>query len=74
MSVYTKIYAAESTRKDGSVTIKVNKEELTELYQEADYWADSFDCYMMPRGEWMAWKALKKQTRKLIDSMEGVGA
>lgn len=66
MSVYTKIHNAKSTRKDGSILIDVNDDELRELYNEADYWSDSFDQYMMPRGEWLAYRALKKQCQRLM--------
>lgn len=66
MSVYSKIATATSTRKDGSVLIEVTEPELMELYKEADYWSDSFDEYMMPRGEWMAYRALKKQCKSLM--------
>jgi len=64
MSVYSKIAKTKSTRKDGSIYIEVNNDELTELKEEADYWSDSFDEYMMSRGEWMAWRALGRQCRK----------
>lgn len=66
MAVYAKINDARSTRKDGSVIIEVSEAELKELYQEADAWSGNFDEYMMSRGEWMAWRSLKKQCRALL--------
>ena len=68
MSVYTKITKAES-RKDGSRIIEADYPEVRELYQEADYWSGNFDEYMMPRGEWLAYRALKKQCARLISEM-----
>lgn len=66
MAVYAKINSAKSTRKDGAVIIEVTEAELKELYQEADAWSGNFDEYMMSRGEWMAWRSLKKQIRTLL--------
>lgn len=66
MAVYAKINDAKSTRKDGSVVIEATEAEIKELYQEADAWSGNFDEYMMSRGEWMAWRSLKKQLRTLL--------
>jgi hypothetical protein len=60
-TIYQKIMDARM--KSGYAKIEATLEEVKELYQEADYWSDSFDQYMMSRGQWMAWKALKKQLR-----------
>lgn len=69
MEVYTKI--AEATkRKDGSVIIEANDDELFELYDEADFWSDDFESYSMPLGEWQAYRALAKQCKKLIVANE----
>ncbi len=61
--VYAKIRDTKSTRKSGSIVIDVDADELNELFQEADSWSGSFDDYTMPKGEWLAWKALRKQIK-----------
>jgi hypothetical protein len=66
MGIYRKISEAKSTRKDGAIIIEATEAEIQELYEEADSWSGNFDEYMMGRGEWMAWKSLKKQCRALL--------
>jgi hypothetical protein len=62
-TIYQKIMDAQI--KSGYAKIEATIEEAKELYQEADYWSDSFDQYMMSRGQWMAWRALKKQLKEM---------
>lgn len=62
-TVYKKILSAQATPKAKFVKILVNDEEFTELYKEADYWNGPFEEFMMPRGEWLSWKALIKQMK-----------
>jgi hypothetical protein len=66
MQVYSKIAQAKSTRKDRSIDIQANYDELFELHQEADYWSADFSEYSMSKSEWMSWRALAKQTRELM--------
>ena len=67
MEVYTKINEAKATRKDGAVFIEVNDDELHELVAEASFWSDDFSSYSMPLGEWMAYQALAKQCKTLME-------
>jgi ABC-type transporter lipoprotein component MlaA len=66
MKVYTKIANAKSTRKDKSVTIDVNYDELFELHQEADYWSGNLSDYSMSRSLYMAYRSLAEQTKQLL--------
>lgn len=66
MRVYAKIHNAKSTRKNGAVMVEVTDVELKELFEEADSWCGEFDEYTMPRGAWMAYRALKKQCQSLM--------
>ena len=61
MDVYRRIVNATSSRKDGSINIRVTNEELDELSIEARYSGDSLEA----SGCWRAWAALARQIRKV---------
>lgn len=64
-SVYQKIIDAKPTPKGKFVKVVVTDEEFRELLQEASYWNGPFDEFMMPKGEWLSWKALLKQMKAM---------
>jgi hypothetical protein len=64
-SVYQKIIDAKPTAKGKFVKVLLDDAEFKELLQEADYWNGAFDEFMMPRGEWLSWKALFRQMKAM---------
>lgn len=61
-SVYQKIADAAETV-EGSVTVLLDDAEFKELLEEANYWNGPFNQFDMPKGIWLAWKALAKQMK-----------
>lgn len=66
MSVYDKIVNAKP-QSDKSRVIEVTPTELNEIYLEADYWSGDYEEYSMPKNEWLAYRALSKKCRELMN-------